>query len=117
MTVVPHSVCRPAANTRPSTSVAPPGGNGTMMRTCPLGYACACTEVAANRGRLKSTRREIISVVHAHEIKPLGRRNRRARRAIARSERISQTIRTPLAVADQHERADHRAHLVVQERA
>ena len=35
---------------------APPGGNGTMMRTCPLGKFCACADVATSSGRADKQR-------------------------------------------------------------
>ena len=56
-------------------------------------------------------------IIHPHQIKPVGRRDRPAGRAVAGGERGGEIVRAPFALADQHERADHRAHLMVQEGA
>src|SRR6185369_3924205 len=37
------------AITRPTMSVGPPGGNGTISLTTPLGYSCACAIPAARQ--------------------------------------------------------------------
>jgi len=52
--------------TRPITSVAPPGGNGTIIRTCPVGYDCACASegvaAPANSDEIRKFLREIMFV-------------------------------------------------------
>ena len=66
------------------------------------------------RSRLAKRRARII---HPHQIEPF-RRARPARGgAVARLERRLEIVRAPLSFADQLQRADHRAHLVVQEGA
>src|SRR5215471_5789453 len=57
------------------------------------------------------------SIIHPHEIKPFRRRDRAAGGAVAGGERGCKIIRTPAALADPDQRAHHRAHLTVQERA
>ena len=52
-------------------------------------------------------------VLHPHQIKPVRRRNLAAGGAVAGGECRTEIVRTPLALADVHERADHRAHLVM----
>ena len=56
-------------------------------------------------------------IVDPHQIEPLRRRDRPGGGAVARVERRFQIVRAPLSLADQLQRADHRAHLVVQEGA
>src|SRR5580704_7585634 len=57
------------------------------------------------------------SIVHPHQIKPMRRRDLAAGGAVVGIERRDEVVGAPFAFADMHERADHRAHLVLQERA
>ncbi len=56
-------------------------------------------------------------VLHPHQIKPLRRGDLAAARAVAGGECGGEILGAPFALADMHQRADHRAHLMVQERA
>src|ERR1700733_4376352 len=55
-------------------------------------------------------------IIYPQEIKPMWRCDLTATRAVARRERVGKIANTPLALADMDERADHRAHLMLQER-
>src|SRR5580698_6369761 len=56
-------------------------------------------------------------VLHPHQIKSMRWRNLAAGGAVAGGERRAKIIGAPLALADMHKRAHHRAHLMMQERA
>ena len=56
-------------------------------------------------------------IIHPHQIKPLRRRDRAAGGAVARGECCGEIVGAPAAFADPDQRAHHRAHLAVQERA
>ena len=71
------------------------------------------TEYGSPRRRQRSQ----LSIVDPHEIEAVGRSDRAAGGAIRGLERICEIIRGPAAFADGLQRADHRAHLAVQERA
>src|ERR1700730_18347862 len=60
---------------------------------------------------------DISSIIHPYEIKPFWRRDRAASGAAARIQRGAQIVGGPAALADPHQRADHRADLAMQERA
>ena len=117
--LAPHRL-RCAGDTRPRISVAPPGGHGTMMRAWPPGKFCARARDAARSSgsAIGIMRREISlnSPPAPDKARPAARPARRPR---GRARRARRQDRRALqrAVADRHQRADHRAHLVVQERA
>ena len=58
-----------------------------------------------------------LRIVHPHQIEPVRRRDRAGGGAVARFKRRFEIGGAPLSLADELQRADHRAHLVVQERA
>src|SRR5690606_9123436 len=58
-----------------------------------------------------------VSIIDADEVKPVRRGHRTAGGARARRKRSAEILGAPLALADEGERADHRAHLVVKEGA
>ena len=58
-----------------------------------------------------------VGVQRLDEIQPVGRRVEAQRGAVVRLQRPAQIVRRPFAAADQLQAADHRAHLVVEERA
>src|SRR5689334_15457137 len=79
-------------------------------------------EIASSRSALLAMtalvgNRSARRVNHLDEIKPVGRRGRAAGAAVARGERLGDARGAPFAGADQLQRADHVAHLMVQERA
>src|SRR5262245_37785570 len=125
----PQRFCRCTLSTRPRTSVAPPAGNGTMMRTGPAGKFCAyAAGVSANGARVTTNDNHLGTarfslllslsrIIHPREIEPVRRRDRSAGGAVALLERGGNIVGGPLALAHERERADHRAHLRVQERA
>ena len=56
-------------------------------------------------------------IIHFRQIEPAGRRDRAAAAPVGRLQRRAQIRRAPFAEPDLDQRADHRAHLPVQERA
>src|SRR5476651_982526 len=59
----------------------------------------------------------IPSILHPHQIKPVRRRDRPALGTIPRGECMAKIFGAPFPLADQHERAHDRAHLMMKERA
>ncbi len=54
-------------------------------------------------------------ILHAHQIKPVRRGDLAAGRAVASGQRAGEITGAPFAFADMHQRADHGAHLMMQE--
>src|SRR5215831_20719843 len=144
MTLSFQSFCNSAAKRRPSTSVPPPGGNGTMMRTRPFGNACArAASIRASRLAIRpasASRRVIMnahlcnlvcvevrvfvtvpsnrrSIVDRHEIKPFRRSDRRAGGAVTRYKGLGEVVGAPFPLTNEGQRADHGADLMMQEGA
>src|SRR6185436_9383813 len=53
------------AITRPTMSVGPPGGNGTISLTTPLGNSCACADPAA-RQNSRTIRSKLFMSIRLH---------------------------------------------------
>src|SRR5260370_23337380 len=58
-----------------------------------------------------------ISIIHPDEIEPVRRSDRTTGIAVARRQCAREIVRAPAAFADLDQRAHHRPHLVMQERA
>src|SRR5262249_60889473 len=54
------------------------------------------------------------SILHRHEIEPVGRRDLAAGAAVACRERGGKIVGAPFAVPDQHQRTRHRPHPLLQ---
>ena len=110
----------PRLRPRPSRA---PARSQAAVRCRSRGPYRRCAPAAAGRAGLTSSVCRCclgagpIAILYAHEIEPAGRSDRAAGGAVAGLQRGGEIAGAPLAIADQLERAHHRAHLVVQERA
>src|SRR5436309_109835 len=77
-----------------------------------------CSRWGSSAGRRMSNWRRAspARIVSPDKIQPVGWRIVAERGAVARVERGGYVVRGPFALADQHEAADHRPHLMMEER-